>query len=154
MRCILDWALAAISALQDQLSLFLPDSSSVRLGILGWTWPTPVGPLLVDELTSKATYYLLQTNTCNSKNLNSRWLVTHSVDTWRRRWKRIWHFDLLFRNKIFLWRVFSGGLFTMRKTCIIKRSDGICTRCWVGEETLSHLFFECPLAVRTRQLVL
>ncbi|KAG7586300.1 Reverse transcriptase zinc-binding domain [Arabidopsis thaliana x Arabidopsis arenosa] len=58
---------------------------------------------------------------------------------------RMWKLPLLPKIKHFLWRTLSRALGTT--TRLISRGmtiDPICSRCGLSDETINHVFFECP----------
>ncbi|CAL5421745.1 unnamed protein product [Camellia sinensis] len=64
-------------------------------------------------------------------------------------WKRLWHFKIPPKWTLFLWKCLHNILpvkheLKMRGLTI----DVLCSRCSANDETIEHLFFDCPLSQR------
>ncbi|CAN0826140.1 Putative ribonuclease H protein At1g65750 [Linum grandiflorum] len=69
-------------------------------------------------------------------------------------WRKLWNVPVPHRMRHLLWRIARQVLPT--RTSLVRRKVPIptgCGSCSVGEETLKHLFLECPIAGRCWQLV-
>ena len=64
-------------------------------------------------------------------------------------WKNLWKLKLPPKFSLFIWKCLQRILAV--KVSLVRRNiqvDSTCPRCQGAEETIEHLFFECPIARR------
>lgn len=59
----------------------------------------------------------------------------------------VWHMQLDLKARVFLWRVYVGGLPLAAKLKDRVFTDGKCPMCKVKQETARHTFWFCPLVL-------
>jgi hypothetical protein len=95
-------------------------------------------------LSNKRVYLFLLPQDFTHNRLNAIWGVMLAEVEWRRFWNDLWTSDLTTKGKVFLWPIFSQGLFTGSRALKIPIGDGCCLPCPGTIETIPHIFQRCP----------
>jgi hypothetical protein len=123
-----------------------PLNVSFRRSLVGenWEdWHVLVGKVMAVTLTEHKDCFLWTANKKFSvKNLYNDIIL--SAGTWANCWT--WKAKIPLKIKIFLWFLKNGVVLT--KDNLVKRRWKGCTRCCfcTEQETIQHLFFDCPMA--------
>lgn len=72
------------------------------------------------------------------------WHITRSEKWWIKVLAQTWHMHLNLQSRVFLWRVYAGGL--PLASILMERgfTNGKCPRCHAAKETARHAFWFCP----------
>ena len=92
-------------------------------------------------------YYMFVPTIDWSERGYQTWHVTHDNKWWIQTLNKLWHSPLCLQARIFLWRVFVGGLPLAAKLRQRGFTDGLCPRCLKSQETARHTFWYCPLVL-------
>lgn len=77
------------------------------------------------------------------EQVNRRWLISYSPNTWVWLWKKLWRRKIFHQDKIVIWRLLDHGFFTHRHAEVWGFNFGLCPCCSNVVETINHLFHGC-----------
>lgn len=80
------------------------------------------------------------------ENLNRWWNCNDTPPVWKARWILLWCADIALRGRTFIWRIIANGLFTNARAGKFITGVGKCDHCNAPQETIQHIFFQCPFA--------
>ncbi|CAM6101877.1 unnamed protein product [Calypogeia fissa] len=111
-----------------------------------WQWTDQDGPLQNFSIPNGRIYKLLLPICNDFDRLNRIWDSNHTTSEWNSCWDALWSADLLTRQKVFIWRIISQGLYTQKKAFQIRRDPPYCLFCLSLIEDIPHLFQTCIFA--------
>jgi hypothetical protein len=95
-----------------------------------WRWSDKAADQLKEfALPNKQVYLFLLPQDFTHSQLNAIWGMDLDKGEWHTFWHALWTSDLTTNGKVFLWRVFSQGLFTGSQALKIPIGDGCCFHC-------------------------
>ena len=107
-------------------------------------WALPVGTPNWWQAATSHFYNLLTPSMQLSDRGVRMWHLTRSHAWWVQILANVWKMQINLQSKVFMWRLYAGGLLTAEKLLSRGFTDGKCPRCRKAKETLRHAFWFCP----------
>ncbi|KAL3692070.1 hypothetical protein R1sor_005721 [Riccia sorocarpa] len=115
----------------------------------GWQWRTRDGEFRWRNDT-KVWVKKLQKSKNFDEEMNRRWGLEQIEGGWKERWKRLWAAKVLYRKKIWTWKILQRGLFTGSRAAEMGRDEGMCGLYPSRLETIEHVLWHCRHSERRR----
>ncbi|KAL3699367.1 hypothetical protein R1sor_017389 [Riccia sorocarpa] len=78
-------------------------------------------------------------------DMSGRWPANTGFLDWKDRWKLLWEKGDTTRCKLWVRRTIRKGIFTGSRAQKMQVSQDLCKRCNTAQETISHMFWSCPV---------
>ncbi|KAL3679870.1 hypothetical protein R1sor_022826 [Riccia sorocarpa] len=121
---------------------------------MGWKWaegPTTTGPPW--KLTSAQWRHLLYNCKDENAKINDKWEAQDNNQTWKSRWSQLWSGAATSRAKTRFWRFLRTGYLSNAKAKTWNRGTGLCNRCQIEHETLTHAIWDCPRLLERKRWI-
>jgi hypothetical protein len=144
IRGIPEWVVEAIKRplTEFQQASGIDDRASENSN--NWKWKANNSTGM--KISASKAYLILSKAQPDLENLNRWWNSTDTPPVWKARWLLLWCADIALRGRTFIWRIIANGLFTNARASKFVTGVGKCNHCNAAQETIQHLFFECPFA--------
>ncbi|KAL3678970.1 hypothetical protein R1sor_021926 [Riccia sorocarpa] len=116
----------------------------------GWQWKTGVEEFRWRNETKTWIKKMRKGKTFDA-DLDRRWGLQRVEGVWAERWKRLWEANVLYRKKIWAWKILQRGMFTSSRAAETGVHAGRCGLCPSALETIDHVLWQCGHSERRRQ---